>query len=67
MAPCLCVVLVFKECVVEATDRTPTLLVCVQQVMINRCSWWHSYLIVRGEMLGWVSRRTPRKQWPRTF
>ena len=42
-------------------DSWPTLVVCVPQVMINRDSWVHSYLIVRGEILGFCQRRTSAK------
>ena len=35
--------------------------------MINRDSWWHSYLIVRGEILGVVKDELLRKHLPRMF
>ena len=35
--------------------------------MINRDSWEHSYLIVRGEILGFVKGELLRKHLPRMF
>ena len=35
--------------------------------MINRDSWGHSYLIVRGEILGFVKDERLRKHLPRMF
>ena len=35
--------------------------------MINRDSWVHSCLIVRGEILGFVKDELLRKHWPRMF
>ena len=37
------------------------MLVSRAEVMINRDSWGHSYLTVRGEILGFVKRRTTAK------
>ena len=48
-------------------DSWPTLLVCVPEVMINSDSWVHSYLIVRGEILGFVKDELLRKHLPRMF
>ena len=31
---------------------------------MNRDSWVHSYLIVRGEFLGFVKDELLRKRWP---
>jgi len=36
-------------------------------VMIDRDSWGHRYLIVRGEILGFMKDRLPRKHLPRMF
>ena len=35
--------------------------------MINRDSWGHSYLIVRGEILGFFKDELMRKHLPRMF
>jgi len=35
--------------------------------MINRDSWGHSYLIVRGEILGFIKDELMRKHLPRMF
>ena len=35
--------------------------------MINEDSWWHSYLIVRGEILGFVTDDFLRTHVPRVF
>ena len=35
--------------------------------MINRDSWGHSYLTVRGEILGFVKDELLRKHLPRMF
>ena len=35
--------------------------------MINRDSWGCSYLVVRGEILGFTERRTNAKALPRMF
>ncbi len=35
--------------------------------MINRDSWGHSYLIVRGDILGFVKDDLLRKHLPRMF
>ena len=48
-------------------DRDPFLLVSRIEVMINRDSWGHSYLIVRGEILGFVKDGPLRKHLPRMF
>jgi len=37
------------------------------KVMINRDSWGHSYLIVRGEILGFIKDGLMRKHLPRMF
>ena len=37
------------------------------RVTINRDSWGHSYLIVRGEILGFVKDELLRKHLPRMF
>ena len=37
------------------------------KVMINRDSWGHSYLIVRGEILGFMKDELLRKHLPRMF
>ena len=37
------------------------------KVMINRDSWGHSYLTVRGEILGFVKDGLMRKHLPRMF
>ena len=37
------------------------------EVMINRDSWGHSYLTVRGEILGFVKDGLLRKHLPRMF
>jgi hypothetical protein len=36
-------------------------------VMINRNSWGYSYLIVRGEILGFMKDERLRKHLPRMF
>ena len=36
-------------------------------VMINRDSWGYSYLIVRGEILGFMKDELRRKHLPRMF
>ena len=36
-------------------------------VMINRDSWGYSYLIVRGEILGFMKDELMRKHLPRMF
>ena len=43
------------------------LLVSRAEVMINRDSWGHSYLTVRGEILGFVKDGLLRKHLPRMF
>jgi hypothetical protein len=45
----------------------PYLLVSRSEVMINRDSWGHSYLTVRGEILGFVKDELLRKHLPRMF
>ena len=47
--------------------RDSFLLVSRIEVMINRDSWGHSYLIVRGEILGFVKDGLLRKHLPRMF
>ena len=37
------------------------------KVMINRDSWGYSYLIVRGEILGFMKDEHMRKHLPRMF
>ena len=37
------------------------------KVMINRDSWGYSYLIVRGEILGFIKDEQVRKHLPRMF
>ncbi len=37
------------------------------KVMINRDSWGYSYLIVRGEILGFIKDEQLRKHLPRMF
>ncbi len=37
------------------------------EVMINRDSWGYSYLIVRGEILGFIKDEQLRKHLPRMF
>ena len=37
------------------------------EVMINRDSWGYSYLIVRGEILGFMKDELLRKHLPRMF
>ena len=48
-------------------DLGPILLVFRAEVMIKRDSWGHSYLIVRGEILGFRKDELVRKHLPRTF
>ena len=48
-------------------DRDSFLLVSRIEVMINRDSWGHSYLTVRGEILGFVKDGLLRKHLPRMF
>ena len=43
------------------------LLVSRAEVMIDRDSWGHSYLTVRGEILGFVKDGLLRKHLPRMF
>ena len=43
------------------------LLVFKTRVMVNRDSWGHLYLIVRGEILGFVKDGLLRKHLPRMF
>jgi hypothetical protein len=43
------------------------LLLVMNEVMINRISWGHSYLIVRGEILGLIKDELMRKHLPRMF
>ncbi len=37
------------------------------EVMVNRDSWGHPYLTVRGEILGFVKDELLRKHLPRMF
>ena len=48
-------------------DFGPVLLVSWTEVMIKRDSWGHSYLIVRGEILGFMKDERLRKHLPRMF
>jgi hypothetical protein len=48
-------------------DFGRVLLVLMTEVMINRDSWGHSYLTVRGEILGFVKDELLRKHLPRMF
>ena len=48
-------------------DLGPILLVSGAEVMIERDSWGHSYLIVRGEILGFMKDERLRKHLPRMF
>ena len=48
-------------------DLGPILLVSRAEVMIKRDSWGHSYLIVRGEILGFMKDEQLRKHLPRNF
>ena len=48
-------------------DLGPILLVSGAEVMIKRDSWGHSYLIVRGEILGFMKDEQLRKHLPRMF
>jgi len=48
-------------------DLGPILLVSGAEVMIERDSWGHSYLIVRGEILGFMKDEQLRKHLPRMF
>ena len=43
------------------------LLVSGAEVMISRDSWGHSYLVVRGEILGFTKDELLRKHLPRMF
>ena len=46
-------------------DLGPILLVSGAEVMIKRDSWGHSYLIIRGEILGFMKDEQLRKHLPR--
>ena len=48
-------------------DSGSSLLVSRAEVMINRDSWGHSYLTVRGEILGFVKDGLLRKHLPKMF
>ena len=48
-------------------DLGPILLVSRAEVMIKTDSWGHSYLIVRGEILGFMKDELVRKHLPRMF
>ena len=43
------------------------LLVSGAEVMISRDSWGHSYLVVRGEILGFTTDEHLRKHLPGMF
>ena len=43
------------------------LLVFKTRVMVNRDSWGHLYLIVRGEIPGFVKDKRLRKHLPKMF
>jgi len=45
----------------------PILLVSRYRVMINRDSWGYSYLVVRGEILGFTKDELLRKHLSRMF
>ena len=51
----------------NATGPRSILLVSWVEVMINRDGWGHSYLTVRGEILGFVKDELLRKHLPRMF
>ena len=42
-------------------------LVFKAAVMTGRDNWWHSYLIVRGEILGFIKDELLRKHLPIMF
>ena len=48
-------------------DLSSDLLVCGIEVTTNRDNWGHSYLTVRGEILGFVKDGLLRKHLPRMF
>ena len=48
-------------------DLSPILLVSSAEVMIKRDSWGHLYLIVRGEILGFMKDEQLQKHLPRMF
>jgi hypothetical protein len=48
-------------------DLCSFLLVSRARVMIDRDGWGHSYLTVRGEILGSVKDELLRKHLPRMF
>lgn len=48
-------------------DFGAVLLVSGVEVMISRDSWGHSYLVVRGEILGFATDEHLRKHLPRMF
>ena len=50
-----------------AQDLSSILLVSRAEVMVDRDSWGHSYLTVRGEILGFVKDGLLRKHLPRMF
>ena len=50
-----------------ALDLDSKLLVARSEVMMKRDSWGHSYLTVRGEILGFVKDGLLRKHLPWMF
>ena len=48
-------------------DLSPCLVVSRAEVMIKRDSWGHSYLIVGGEILGFMKDELVQKHLPRMF
>ena len=50
-----------------ASDLHPKLLVPWKKVKVNRDCWGHSYLTVRGEILGFVEDGLLRKHLPKMF
>ena len=48
-------------------DLESQLLVAGIGVRVNRDSWGHSYLTVRGEILGFVKDEQMRKHLPKMF
>jgi len=51
----------------NGTGPHSCLLVSRDGVMINRDRWGYSYLIVRGEILGFMKDELQRKHLPRTL
>ena len=50
-----------------ASDLDLKLLVIWVEVKVNRDCWGHSYLTVRGEILGFVEDGLLRKHLPKMF